>query len=188
VKATPVTFAVVIVTDRLAGLKVQPAFDGVTAYVPAARPESVKALVASLVAVTLPAVTVAPEVPALPDTEKVAAAAIVTVRVAVPLALPQASVAVAVIVWEDPAASPEVFHEDETEPEVAVATVIPSIARVIDVTPTLSEPVAVTVTVPLTVVAAGAAIEAVGTVVSEHEARLTQTGAEKSSPPFASVA
>ena len=35
------TFAEVIVTDWLAGLKVQPDFDGVTLYVPAARPARV---------------------------------------------------------------------------------------------------------------------------------------------------
>ena len=55
-------------------------------------------------------------------------------------------------------------------------------------TPTASEPVAVTVTVPVTVDAVGAVIAAVGAVVSEQEPRLTQIGAEKSSPPFASVA
>ena len=38
VKFFPVTFAEVMVTDALAGLKVQPLFDGVTVYVPAARP------------------------------------------------------------------------------------------------------------------------------------------------------
>jgi hypothetical protein len=112
----------------------------------------------------------------------------VTVRLAAALTLPQASVAVAVIVWEEPAARPEVFQEYETEPEAPVATVDPSIARVIPVTPTLSEPEAVTVTVPVTVPAAGEVIEAVGTVVSEQLPRLTQIGAEKSSPPLARVA
>ena len=96
--------------------------------------------------------------------------------------------AAAVIVWEEPATRPVVFQEYETEPEVEVATVAPSIASVIPVTPTLSEPAALTVTVPLTLVTVGAVIEAVGTVVSEQEPRLTQIGAEKSSPPFASVA
>ncbi len=114
--------------------------------------------------------------------------AIVTLRLAVALTLPQASVAVAVIVWEEPATRPVVFQEYETEPDVDVATVAPSIARVIPVTPTLSEPLALTVTVPVTVPAAGAVMEAVGRVVSEQEPRLTQTGEEKSSPPLASVA
>jgi hypothetical protein len=113
---------------------------------------------------------------------------IVTLRLAVALTLPQASVAVVVIVWEEPAVRPLVFQEYETEPDVEVATVDPSMARVIPVTPTLSEPLALTATVPVTVPAAGAVTEAVGRVVSEQVPLLTQIGAEKSSPPLASTA
>jgi hypothetical protein len=113
---------------------------------------------------------------------------IVTLFDAVALTLPQASVAVAVIVCAEPAVRPVVFQEYETEPDADVATVDPSIASVIPVTPTLSEPDAETVTVPVTVVAVGAVTEAVGFVVSEQLPRLTQIGAEKSSPPLASVA
>ena len=41
VKFTPVTFEAVIVTELEDGENVQPLFDGVTVYVPAARPERV---------------------------------------------------------------------------------------------------------------------------------------------------
>jgi hypothetical protein len=38
VKFTPETFAPLTVTEELAGLNVQPLFEGVTVYVPFARP------------------------------------------------------------------------------------------------------------------------------------------------------
>ena len=71
VKETPVTFAEETVTDREAGVKVQPLFEGVTVYVPFASPAIVKFPEASLVADFVPAVTVALAVPALPEIEYV---------------------------------------------------------------------------------------------------------------------
>src|SRR5437899_1662299 len=70
VKFTPVTLAEEIVTDREAGVKVQPVLDGVTVYVPAARLPIEKLLEASLVAEPEPAETLAPTAPALPAIEK----------------------------------------------------------------------------------------------------------------------
>ena len=40
-KLTPLTFAPLTVTEELAGVNVQPLLEGVTVYVPFARPESV---------------------------------------------------------------------------------------------------------------------------------------------------
>ena len=71
VKFTPVMFAEVIVTELEDGENVQPLLLGVTVYVPAARALMVKLLEPSLVADCAPALTVAPDVPALPEMENV---------------------------------------------------------------------------------------------------------------------
>src|ERR1051326_499906 len=73
VKLIPVTFAPLTDTDWLAGENVQPLLLGVTVYVPLARPLIVQLFDASDVAPCEPAVTLAPEVPTLPEIEYVAA-------------------------------------------------------------------------------------------------------------------
>jgi len=66
--------------------------------------------------------------------------------------------------------------------------VAPSTFSVIEVTATLSAPVAVTETVPVTVAAVGAVIVAEGAVVSLQAPDLvTQMGADQSSAPLERV-
>ncbi len=71
VNVRPVTFTEEIVTDRLAGSNLQPAFAGVTTQGPFESPEIVNSPEASLVVEREHAVIVAIEVPAVPETDQV---------------------------------------------------------------------------------------------------------------------